>query len=160
MSPPNAMQQVWQARTSRERGALATMVVVVLGALLVQTGWSAAQESARLARQTPAREQLRLRVEQAAAELQRPAGEARQGKLLAGEALDVALRRDLANLHGNVALRLTAPRKLELKGEAEFAALLVWLAQAQSVHGLFVSAAEIQRGAAGRAHVTLELSGT
>lgn len=159
MSLLSSWHGFWQARAPRERRALTLMALVVGGATLGQTAWSAAQESSRLARQAPLRAQERLRVERAASELQTPVAPPKLASPLSGEALDAALRRDLPRLQGSVALRLTAPRKFEVKGEGDFAALLTWLAQAQSAHGLFVSSAEIQRGAGGRASFTVELVG-
>ena len=156
------LKELWLARNPRERRALSIMGAVVLAAVVIQLVWDASHERAGLRQQLSLR-RMELAIMQRQTEaLSAPATATRPATTLSGNALDAALRAELPALEGVLTLRVSGPRRVELKGEAGFDALNSWLAAAHKNHGLRVTSAEIRTadtGAGGRVSVNLELAG-
>lgn len=160
------IKELWLARNPRERRALTIMGAVVLGATVAQLVWDASHQREGLRQQLALRRMelaIMQRQSEALGTVGAPAASTRALTVLSGSALDAALRAELSALEGQLTLRVTGPRQIELKGDASFNAVMGWLATAHKNHGLRVTGAEIRMAengtGSGRVSVNLDLAG-
>jgi len=146
----NRLTAAWSLRTPPERRAIAVLAGIVVASLVVALVWLPLERSrARLAAELPA---LRASI----AALQRDADEVKRLRAMPAPAARpasplAALATNGGGLSG-AQMTVLDERRLRLVGDdVSFGALLEWLRNAQSTHGVRVESAKVEaRPAAGR----------
>ena len=154
----SAVLQAWDARTEAERRVLAAVGFLAIAALVAALVWLPLERArARLAAELP-------RLRGSIATLERDAAEAKRLRALPPAGADAAsplasLATDGGGLPG-ARVTVLDERRVRVSGaDVGFAALLEWLGNAQSTHGMRVASARIDAlPAAGRVRVELTLT--
>lgn len=143
LSPLARLTQAWQAISPRERRlVLLAGGVVAIGLVVGLLDWSRG-ERARLARSLPRAEAQLEQVQEAATEITRLRGETATPRA-AGPALLEAAQASAKSRGLGLVLQASGDG-LQVKGQAGFDELVVWLAALQHDQGLRVARMELQQ---------------
>jgi type II secretory pathway component PulM len=155
----NAARAWWSGRSPRERRVLGTGAIVLLLALALVAWLESSRSRARLEAELPRLRASIAALERDAAEVQRlravPATTAQAGT----QAPLVTLATNAGGLPG-AQIAVVDDRRVKLvAGDISFGALLEWLRNAQSTHGMRVESARLDAlPAAGRVRADLVLT--